>query len=172
MFERSVGGPRILGHPAPQAVYFAFPLRLDAGWNAAFDTASTIVRVDEDQLPGACRNWITSEMFAAMWDNNAGVALFAPEAPTIQLGDFHFGRPLDFLPRPENPKLLAWPVNNYWDTNTPRVQDGHIHLRYGIATFGNVDLVALRKKAEIFRQPLLVWPVTAGGRDNEEGSLG
>jgi hypothetical protein len=157
--------------PSPQSVYFAFPLRLSAGWQAAFDTAGAIVRIDDDQLPGACRNWITSEMFAAMWDRQSGVALFAPDAPAMQLGGFHFGRPLDSLPRPENPQMLAWPVNNYWDTNTPRVQYGHIHLRYGFATFGQVDLPALRKQAEIFRQPQLAWPITVSGRGKDEGRL-
>ena len=60
-------------------------------------------------------------MFAAIWDSQAGVALFASEAPAVQFGGFHFGPPLDALPRPRNPLLLAWPANNYWDTNTPRV---------------------------------------------------
>jgi len=161
----------IVPEPSPQAIYFAFPQSLSAGWKAAFDTAGTIVRVDDDQLPGACRNWITSEMFAAMWDSNAGVALFAPDAPTVQFGDFHFGPPLDSLPRPGNPMLLAWPVNNYWDTNTPRVQYGRIHLRYGFVTFGRADLPALRTRAEVFRQPQLIWPVTTGGRGKDEGQF-
>ena len=161
----------IAPHSSPQSIYFAFPLSLGAGWKAAFDTAGALVRVDDDQLPGSCRNWITSEMFAAMWDSQAGAALFAPEAPTLQLGDFHFGRPLDALPRPENPRLLAWPVNNYWDTNTPRVHYGRIHLRFGFATFGQVDLTVLRRKAEIFRQPPLAWPITSAGRDRDEGVL-
>ncbi len=159
----------IAPNPSPQAVYFAFPLRFDEGWKAAFDTAGTIVRVDAEQLPGACRNWITSEMFAAMWDDHAGVALFASEAPAVQFGDFHFGPPLDALPRPRNPLLLSWPANNYWDTNTPRVQSGVIHLRFGLVTFGRVDLLALRTQAEVFRQPQLSWPITTGGRGNAEG---
>jgi len=45
-----------------------------------------MVRADDDQLPGACRNWMTSEMLAAMWDGQAGVALFMPDAPTVQFG--------------------------------------------------------------------------------------
>lgn len=157
--------------PSPQAIYFAFPQNLSPGWKAAFDTAGAIVRVDDDQLPGACRNWVNSEMFAAMWDDRHGVALLTPEAPAVQFGGFHFGRPLDSLPRPANPLLLAWPSNNYWDTNTPRVQAGRIHLRYGYVTFGQIDLPALRKKAETFRQPQLIWPVTTGGRDKDEGRL-
>ena len=127
------------------------------------------MRADEDQLPGACRNWVASETLAAMWDEKGGVALFAPDAPTVQFGDFHFGRPLDRLPRPADPMLLAWPVNNYWDTNTPRVQAGRIQLRYGFVTFGKCDLAALRVRAELFRQPLLAWPITSGGRGRDEG---
>lgn len=160
-----------LPDPSPQSFYFAFPLRLQAGWKAAFDTAGVVVRVDDDQLPGACRNLMASEMLATMWDGQAGVALFLPDAPLVQFGDFHFGRPLDAVPRPENPLLLAWPINNYWDTNTPRVQNGRILLHYGLITYGKTELAVLRQKAEIFRQPLLVWPVTTGGRDKAEGSF-
>jgi len=161
----------LVPNPSPQGIYFAFPLILKEGWRAAYDTAGTLVRVDDEQLPGACRNWVTSETLATMWDDHAGVGLFAPDAPTVQFGDFHFGRPLDSLPRPKHPMLLAWPVNNYWDTNTPRVQSGRIHLHYGFVTFGRADLPALRKKAEIFRQPQLIWPVTTGGRGRDEGNF-
>jgi alpha-mannosidase len=159
----------LVPNPSPQAIYFAFPLRMKEGWQAAYDTAGALVRVDEEQLPGACRNWVTSEMLAAMWDDQSGVGLFAPDVPTVQFGDFHFGSPLERLPRPANPLLLAWPVNNYWDTNTPRVQSGRIRLRYGFVTFGEIDLTSLRRQAEIFRQPVMAWPVTFGGRGRDEG---
>jgi len=161
----------LLPNPSPQAIYFAFPLRLKAEWQAAYDTAGTVVRVDDDQLPGACRNWASSETFAAMWDDQSGVALFSSESPTVQFGDFHFGRPLDRLPRPSNPMLLAWPVNNYWDTNTPRIQGGRIQLRYGFVTFGIADLAKLQMEAAKFRQPSLIWPITTGGRGSENGCL-
>ena len=157
--------------PAPQGIFFAFPLKMRAGWQAAFDSAGAIVRVDDDQLPGSCKNWMTSETFAAMWDDESGVALFGSEAPMVQFGGFHFGRPLDSLPRPRNPLLLAWPVNNYWDTNVPRIQAGRIDLRYGVATFEKADTAALRIQAQKFRQAAIVWPVTTGGRGKGEGRL-
>ena len=162
----------LLPDASPQAVYFATPLAMDAGWQAMFDTAGSVVRVDDDQLPGACRNWVTAETFAALSDDRGGVALFTPDAPLVQFGDFHFARPLDVLPRPENPLLLAWPVNNYWDTNFPRVQGGRIRLRYGLLPFGGpVDPAALRSASLKFRQPPLLWPVTRHGRISGQGTL-
>ena len=40
--------------------------------------------------------------------------------------------PLDRLPRPANPLLLAWAYNNYWDTKYPRIHSSRIRLRYGL----------------------------------------
>jgi hypothetical protein len=157
--------------PSPHGIYLAFPLALAAGWQAMFDTAGATVRLDVDQLAGACRNWATTETLAAMWDEDGGVALLTPDAPLVQFGDFHFGRPLDSVPRPENPLLLAWPVNNYWDTNFPLVQTGRFTLRYGLLTSRNMDAAVLREHAERFRQPPLVWPITTGGRTDGEGRL-
>ena len=162
----------LLPDASPQGLYFALPLEMKSGWEAMFDTAGACVHVDADQLPGACRNWATAESVAAMWDDSGGVALFTPDAPMVQFGDFHFGLPLDVLPRPENPLLLAWPVNNYWDTNFPRVQAGRINLRYGLMSFGGpADPDGLRAAAHRFRLPRLLWPVTRHGRPAGEGSF-
>src|SRR4029077_11235086 len=76
--------------------------------------------------------WATVESFAAIAGADGGVALLSPDAPLVQLGDFHFGPPLDALPRPPNPLLLACAYNNYWDTNFPRVDSSRIRLRYGL----------------------------------------
>jgi len=157
--------------PSPQALYFALPLAIKEGWQAAFDTAGTMVRVDDDQLPGACRNWATCETVATLWNETGGVALFTHEAPMVQFGGYHFCRPMEKLPRPENPLLLAWPVNNYWDTNFPRIQSGRIRLRYGLLLFGKMTLADIRAHALRFRQPALAWPVTTGGRDEGSGAM-
>jgi len=158
-------------NPGPQGIYLVTALALQAGWQAMFDTAGQPVLLDQDQLPGSCRNWVTTESVAAMWDERFGVAIFSPDAPMAQFGDFHFGRPLDAVPRPENPLLLAWPMNNYWDTNFPRVQTGHVALKFGFLTFDNADASALQRAGRIFRQPALIWPVAAHGRAAGEGTL-
>jgi len=162
----------LLPDASPQGLYFATPLDMAAGWQALYDTAGAVVRVDADQLPGACRTWVTAGTFAAMADGRGGLALFTPDAPMVQFGDYHFGRPLDSLPRPANPLLLAWPVNNYWDTNFPRVQSGRIRLHYGFLSFsGPADPTQLSAAAQRFRQISLIWPVTTGGSPAGHGNL-
>jgi alpha-mannosidase len=154
----------------PQNIYLAFPLALDEGWEAAFDTAGTSVRLDQDQLPGACRNWATAENYAAIWDKIGGVALFLDEAPNVQFGDFHFGAPLDAIARLRHPLLLAWPVSNCWETNFPRRQPGRMRFRFGLRTFTRPDLDDIARQARVFRRPQLIWPVTAAGRRPGSGT--
>lgn len=156
---------------SPQSIYLAFPLAMKSGWKAMFDTAGQTIGLDVDQLDGACRNWVTTETMAAMWDDDGGVALLTPDAPMVQFGDYHFGPPLDAVPRPENPLLLAWPVNNYWDTNFPITQTGRFTLRYGLLSFTDMNADGVREHAERFRQPSLIWPITSGGRPAGEGTL-
>jgi alpha-mannosidase len=159
-------------HEGPQAIYFALPLDVGRGWDAWFDTAGTVVAVDADQLPGACRNWATVESFAAIAGGQGGVALLTPDAPLVQFGDFHFGPPLDELPRPADPLLLAWAYNNYWDTNFPRIESSRVRLRYGLLPLdARPDLNWVRTQARWFASPPLVWPVTGAGRTRTTGVL-
>jgi alpha-mannosidase len=155
----------------PQNIYFAFPMALDEGWEAAFDTAGASIRLDRDQLPGACRNWATAENYAALWDKRGGVALFLNESPNVQFGDFHFGAPLDSIPRPRGPLLLAWPISNCWETNFPRRQPGRMRFSFGLRSFIEPDLDDIARHARAFRRPRLIWPVTAGAPCHGSGTL-
>jgi alpha-mannosidase len=155
----------------PYGAYFAFPLALDAGWTAGYDTAGQFVTLDDEQLPGACRGWVTTESFAAIAGEGVAVALLTPDAPMVQFGDFHFGPPLDQVPRTPDPLLLAWPANNYWMTNYPLVQSGCIRLRYGLSTHATMDTDAIMQNAYESRHTPLVWPVTTGGRAPGSGTL-
>ena len=155
----------------PQALYFAIPLSTSAGWGGLFDSAGTTIELDEQQLPGACRNWITAESFAAIGEEGAAVVLLCPDAPLVQFGDFHFGPPLDEVPRPANPLLLAWPVNNYWDTNFPRAEMRTIRLRYGFVAVGDLDHKTIGPHAARFAQPPFVWPVSGANVRASTGSF-
>jgi len=63
------------GDASPSGVYFALPLAMDAGWQAVFDTAGQTVTLDDEQLPGASRGWVTVQSMAAIWDGRGAVAL-------------------------------------------------------------------------------------------------
>jgi hypothetical protein len=158
-------------NPNPQGFYLTLPLALKPDWQAAYDTAGDLITLDDDQLPGACRGWVTAESMSTMWDDETAVALFLPDAPGVQFGDFHFGPPLTSVPRPKDPLLLAWPVNNYWSTNFPQVQSGRMNFRYGFMSLPADERDELTRHAASFRQPPLVWPITTGGRDAGSGPL-
>ncbi len=120
----------------PEAIYVALPLNLPADWRCHFESAGLPIELDADQLPGACRDWFTVENYVSLHAGGRGVTLYCPDAPMIQAGDFHFGRLQDSIPRQAQPVLLAWPMNNYWNTNFPRVQPGQVEFRYVLETHG------------------------------------
>lgn len=142
----------------PEGFYFVTALNLPAGWRCHFDTAGLPVELDAEQLPGACRNWFTAESFTAIHSADRGATLFCPDAPMAMAGGFHFGPPLDAIPRHANPLLLAWPLNNYWNTNFPLVQPGKLRLRYGLQTHGAFEARRASEQATAFAHPIIAHP--------------
>jgi len=155
----------------PHGLYLATPLALEAGWGAAFDTAGQVVDLDDEQLPAACRGWVTAESLTMMWDNDSAVALLSPDAPLAQFGEFGFGPPRDAVTRGRHPLLLSWISNNYWDTNFPRAQAGRLFLRFGLMTLVRADRAAVLERVEAMRSPLLTWPVTTNATAASAGRL-
>jgi hypothetical protein len=144
---------------APEAVYCVTQLNLDKDWKAHFDTAGVPVELDTDQLPGTSRGWVTSGSYAAMHSSDKCAAVFNAEAPLMQLGNFNFGRIDSQIERQSNPLLIAWPLDNYWETNFPAAQPGKISIRYGFQTYKQFQPEIVATDAEGFSSGVVIHPV-------------
>ena len=142
----------------PEAIYFAFPLDLPTGWGCRFDTGGVPVTLDTEQLSGSCHGWMSVDTFVSMHDAGRTVALFCPDSTLVQPGGFGFGRLLSEVPRSARPLLLAWPMNNYWNTNFPLSQPGVTMLRYGFLTAAAVTTAELMVNALEFIHAPIVHP--------------
>lgn len=116
----------------PEAIYFALPLQMQEGWKCTYDTAGQLALLDEEQIGNVCRDWITVDTAVSVYGDRGCVTLACPDAPMVQVGDFGFGKESRRIPRNENPLLLAWPMNNYWDTNFCADQSGTMTFSYDL----------------------------------------
>jgi alpha-mannosidase len=143
----------------PEALYFVFPLNLPGGWRCHFDTAGVPTELDHEQIARSSRDWVTVDSFVTMHAPDLGATLYCPDAPLVQAGDFNFGRKHDEIPRDAAPLLLAWPLNNYWNTNFPVTQPGRFELNYAFQTHGAFDPVAATASGEAAASEVLTHPV-------------
>ncbi len=139
----------------PEGLYFSIPLSLKKGWKAHYDTAAVSTELDVEQLPGSCRGWQCVDNYLSMYEEDFGAALFCPDAPLVMAGGFHFGPPKRNIARDDNPLMLAWPLNNYWDTNFGRVQPGYCRFRYEFMSHGGFNPVETARIADMVRNPVI-----------------
>lgn len=151
----------------PEGLYFVFPLNLSAGWRSHFNTAGVPLELDAEQLPGCSRDWVTVETFASVSSKDYSAILYCPEAPMVQVGDFRYGRGSAQIERPENPLLLAWPLNSYWDTNFRASQPGWIEVRYAFRSTGAFQLSETVRESRTVFNPIEVHPAINGGTFQE-----
>ncbi len=116
----------------PESYYLVSTLGLDAGWRARYDAGGVEQEWVREQLPGSSKNWITSETHVSMLDDSYCITVCNAEAPLAMPGDIRFDKPEEEFDRPANPLFVAWPANNYWETNFAASQPGRLRLRYGV----------------------------------------
>lgn len=154
----------------PESLYFAVPLRMKAGWQCSYDTAGGFVKLDEEQIGTVCRDWITVDTGVSVFDDDSCVTMACPDAPLVQVGDFGFGRESRSIARNEDPLLLAWTMNNYWDTNFCANQSGQMTFAYDLiwhTHFSPADALADGISAQ---DPVVIGASVEGG-ENERTML-
>ena len=148
----------------PDAIYLALPLDLP-GWDAVFDTMGTPTRLDIEQIPGCCRDWVTVSGYVDVHDAWGGVTLACPDMPLAMVGGFAFGQRQLSMDRSRRPLLLAWLLNNYWTTNFPVSQPGFLRFHYALATHSGFDAVNAGKleQARLLEPWAMLWISLAYG---------
>lgn len=142
----------------PEGTYFAIPLNLQ-DWRSHYDTAGQWVELDAEQLPGVCRDFVTVDKSVSVYDGQHGATLICCDAPLIQVGDFNFGKELKSIEKQANPLLLAWPMNNYWETNFRARQPGYNSFTYNLSTFKSFDPADVMETAVQAVSPILTTPI-------------
>jgi alpha-mannosidase len=115
-----------------EGVYFAFPFALERP-QMSYQGTTAWVNPETDMLPGANRQWFTTQggVWAKGSDNS--VAWATADAPLITLQDINRGLWPESI-QIRNGTLFSYAMNNYWYTDTPAQQGGHFVLRYALTS--------------------------------------
>jgi len=141
---------------AKEAVYFAFPFaaqtpaleyQIQNGW----------CRPNQDQMPGACREWFTPQNVVHVRDGDFSVAWATPDAPLVTLTDINRGKWLAHLPI-KNGHVYSYAMNNYWFTNYRAQQGGRFVFRYAITSGHGLSREDLARFDQDTRTPVLAYP--------------
>jgi hypothetical protein len=135
-----------------EAVYIAFPI---GGKNPQFryEIGAGHVRPNEDQFPGACRDWFAVQRWVTVNTDDHAVAWSTVDAPLITLCDMTPGKWLDELPI-TNGTIFSYTMNNYWFTNYRAGQDGWFTFRYSLTSGKSIDPHAASLFGEQVQAPM------------------
>ncbi len=161
---------------AKEGVHFGFGfnvpdgvVRLDVPWG--------VVRPEEDQIPGACKNWFAVQRYVDISAKDYGVTWLTPDAPLVEVGGITANL-IGALPKPRvwksriepSTTVFSWAMNNHWHTNYRAEQEGPTVFRYFIIPHDQGDSDRAARVALELAQPLLVLP--ARGDEPKETLLG
>lgn len=138
----------------PEAVYFAFPFKMDGG-KFVFEIADGMMRPEVDQLPRSVRDWHTVQHWIELAGPDHTLVWSPVEAPLVQFGDINTGKWLQKL-EILSPWLFSYAMNNYWMTNFKASQGGPATFRYALTSrAGGADAVQSTRFGWEVHTPLL-----------------
>jgi hypothetical protein len=140
---------------AKEAVYFAFPFRVSPP-ELAYQIQNGFVRPNADQLPGACRDWFTTQNLVVARDAGVTIGWATPDAPLVTLTDINRGLWLKQL-EVKNGHVYSYAMNNYWFTNYKASQGGEFTFRYSITSGAALAEGELARFDAETRSPLIAY---------------
>ena len=152
-----------------ESLNFAFPFNVPEG-EMLLDVPLGVMRPDLDQMPSACKNWLTVGRWADVSNQRNGITWVTLDAPLVELG----GLTATLLNSQTNPeiwrktvgrtqKLYSWSMNNHWGTNYRAYQEGPTTFRFILRPHRKSDPAEATRFATGFSQPLLTR--AAGSKD-------
>ncbi len=156
-----------LEHAEAEAVFVAFPFKLDAA-NFTLDLNGIPAVPNDDQLDGAAKDWYPVGRWVDVSDGQRGVTVVPLDAPLAHLGGITTGK-WDRTLHPEGPTIMSWALNNHWLVNFAASQSGRIPLRYRLVTHdGPVDpAAATRFAAEVAIPPVAMRDIAPTGKRSD-----
>lgn len=146
---------------AKEAVYFAFPF--DVGRpQLSVESQAGWVRPNEDQLPGAAREWFATQNAVVARGDGVAVVWASPDTPLVTLTDINRGRWVTDLPV-SNAHIYAYAMNNYWVTNYKAAQSGEFQFRFSLTSAAAIDPVAASRFSADTRSPPLAFQMVNAG---------
>jgi alpha-mannosidase len=120
-----------------EGVYFAFPFVLDLP-QMKYRGATAWVNPESDMLPGANRQWFTTQGGVFGKGANHNVAWTTVDAPLVTLEDINRGLWPESI-QIQTGSVFSYVMNNYWYTDTPAQQGGRFAFRYALTSGPDVS---------------------------------
>jgi len=149
-----------------ESVHFAFPFQvpggefhLDAGWG--------VMRPTIDQLPGSCKDYLSSGRWLDLSNKEYGVTWTTVESPLVEIGAMTDERPAVKGYRawrtaiPEGTTFYSYAMNNYWHTNYNADQEGTATTHYTVTPHGVFSTADAYRWGVESSQPLIVRTVSS-----------
>ena len=135
-----------------EGIYFAFPFTLKQP-QMKYQTATAWVDPTKDMLPGANRQWFTTQ--GGVWGKgtDGNVAWATVDAPLITFEDINRGLWPESI-QIRNGSVFSYVMNNYWYTDAPAQQGGRFTFRYALTNGPEVSPDQSATMATEQRSPL------------------
>jgi hypothetical protein len=147
-----------------ESVNFAFPFHVPEG-RMLLDLPIGAFRPETDQMPGACKNWLTVGRWADVARADFGVTWVTLDAPLVELGEitatlFNSQTDPSVWRHTIDPtqQLYSWAMNNHWGTNYRAYQEGPVTFRYALRPHRGWTPADASRLATGLSQPLIVTP--------------
>jgi alpha-mannosidase len=146
-----------------ESIHFAFPLSIPKG-DLRFDIGWGVIRPEEDQLPGACKDFLYAHNWADISSPEYGLNWVTLDSPLVEPGamtDESLGTSGTRIWKTRlspGQKLFSYVANNYWHTNYKADQEGWVTLRYAIRPHGKFDAAEAKRFGLKLSRPLVAAP--------------